>query len=397
MFLNQLKTVATAVLVVLTLGAGVGGLAVRSLAAGGPDGEQAPPAKAGERLTVPGWGTAVDPDGDCKFTVEKGKLTITVPGGDHDIAIERPRMNSPRVLLPVAGDFIAQVRVSGDYPKGATSNAADRTPYFGAGLLLWQDEKTYVRLERADLVSGGQNHHYASWELRKAGEWVRAGDASEKPLADGPTWLRLERRGARVFGSVGTDGVNWTALEPIEVELPRDLRVGVSAGHDTPIPFSPTFEGFQLFQAIAGRPLEEPPAGALLMTDGSIRMARSRLALSSGVLHLHGIRSTLSGADINAGRMLANVNLQPNVTLSGTGVLQSGSAWNVIPKTGEGKPASPPAGETAVAPGQVITFKDVKNVEQLLGQLLNLKRSFSVKVVDAADGKSKDIVVTVEK
>ncbi len=38
------------------------------------------------------WNPPVDPDGDCKFVESGGKLTIAVPGKDHDLGAERGRM-----------------------------------------------------------------------------------------------------------------------------------------------------------------------------------------------------------------------------------------------------------------------------------------------------------------
>jgi hypothetical protein len=35
------------------------------------------------RQTIEGWGTAVDPDGDCAFTLQDDALVITVPGDIH--------------------------------------------------------------------------------------------------------------------------------------------------------------------------------------------------------------------------------------------------------------------------------------------------------------------------
>src|SRR5439155_8719824 len=75
MFLSQLKSTVAAVTVVIALG--VGGFGVRTLAADGPVKDAT--TAAAERLTLRGWGTAIDPDGDCTFAIEKNRLTITVP------------------------------------------------------------------------------------------------------------------------------------------------------------------------------------------------------------------------------------------------------------------------------------------------------------------------------
>jgi regulation of enolase protein 1 (concanavalin A-like superfamily) len=157
-------------------------------------------------------------------------------------------MNAPRVLRAVEGDFIAQVRVSADYPAGATSLVPTRRPFHGAGLLVWQDGKTYVRLERAELVFEGKNYNYGSFELRKDGEFVRQASAEELPLEGRATYLRVERRGGTVYGSASADGAEWKSLRPIEVELGKRLLVGVAAGHNTSSAFTAAFDRFQVFQ-----------------------------------------------------------------------------------------------------------------------------------------------------
>jgi regulation of enolase protein 1 (concanavalin A-like superfamily) len=200
------------------------------------------------RLALRGWGTALDPDGDCKFIVEKGRLTIGLPGTDHSLSCERGQMNSPRVLQEIEGDFIVQVKVSGTFPTGATSIVPNRRPFHGAGLLLWQDEKNYIRLERAETVSQGKNMAYASFEDRKEGTWGRRGDASGLPLTDiANTYLRLERRGGTVHGAASADGIQWSSLEPINIELPKKVSIGINAGSNTSSPFEPVFEEFKVF------------------------------------------------------------------------------------------------------------------------------------------------------
>jgi hypothetical protein len=116
---------------------------------------------------------------------------------------------------------------------------------------LWQDERTYVRLERAEVPYGERTASYVNWELRNRGEFARIGSGDDMTLKDPPAalWLRLERRGAKVHGLVSLDGTNWTALEPIEVALSKKLLVGVVAGHNTSTGFAPTFEALQVFQA----------------------------------------------------------------------------------------------------------------------------------------------------
>jgi RNA polymerase sigma factor (sigma-70 family) len=258
MFVTKLKTVLAIVLAAAVL-AGAGGLSYRMQAAEEGAPTRARPTGAGtgaaaptpeDRLTLKGWGKAVDPDGDCKFTVEKGKLTITIPGTDHALAVERKQMNAPRVLREMEGDFIIQVKVAGEMPGGATSVVEGRRPFHGAGLLLWVDAKNFIRLERAELNADGVNFSYVSWELRRDGEFARQGNTGDHQLSGKEVYLRLERQGGKVFASVSDDGAKWTPLEPIEVDWPKKIQLGVAAGQNTSTGFAPEFEGYKLYREV---------------------------------------------------------------------------------------------------------------------------------------------------
>jgi regulation of enolase protein 1 (concanavalin A-like superfamily) len=254
MFLTKLKVVTVLVLGLAVVTAGLSVLTYQMQAAEGPQAppaaEQPQPAKPVGTLTAKGWDTFIDPAGDCKFTLDKDKLTLKVPGTDHALCIERHQMNAPRVLRAVEGDFIVQVKVSGEYPNGSTSVVEGRRAFHGAGLVLWQDENTYVRLERAKVTLDDQNPSYASFELRKDGKFERVGDGSEVPLADQDTFLRLERHGDKVCAGVGADGVHWTWFEPLDVALAKKLQVGIVAGQNTSTGFAPEFSEFRLFREV---------------------------------------------------------------------------------------------------------------------------------------------------
>jgi RNA polymerase sigma factor (sigma-70 family) len=204
--------------------------------------------KPGARMALRGWGVAFDPADDCKFAVGKDKLTITVPGKDHALAAERGQMNAPRVLQEVDGDFIVQVKVSADFPRKGESVVEGRRPFHGAGLLVYQDVKNFVRLESAGMVFNDKHYRYASFELRQAGKFVREGDAHEHPLTGKDQYLRLERRDGKVIASVSADGVRWNPLEPLDARLNRRVFVGVAAGQNTSVGFAPQFAGYRLFR-----------------------------------------------------------------------------------------------------------------------------------------------------
>lgn len=197
-----------------------------------------------------GWNKPVDPDGDCKFVRDKDVLTIEVPGTEHALGIERNKMNAPRLLRDVKGDFIVEVRVSGEFHPSNVATTNDRPPSVWAGLLLMNGENTYIRLERAARNLGDSLKIKANWELREEGQWVVRGEATVLPLEDKETFLRLERRGDKVLGSVSQDGKEWHELTPIEVKLPETVKIGVAACNLSSKEFAPRFDRFQLKQKI---------------------------------------------------------------------------------------------------------------------------------------------------
>jgi regulation of enolase protein 1 (concanavalin A-like superfamily) len=193
--------------------------------------------------SIDGWGNAYDPDGDCKFTVEEGRLRIAVPGTDHALAIERGQVNAPRVVREVYGDFIAQVKVSGAFPTGAVRVIERGKPFHGAGLLLWQDEQNYIRLERTEMAYGPRNTSGVGFEKRTGGKFQRLGPQRALNLDDGqaPTYLKLQRQGDEVRAAASTDGAVWVDFKPMTVDLPERVYIGVAAGHNTSSAFEPEF------------------------------------------------------------------------------------------------------------------------------------------------------------
>lgn len=182
--------------------------------------------------TIEGWGTVTDPLGDCTIKGEKQKLTVTVPGGTHDLNAQVGGMDAPRVLQSVEGDFTLEVKVTSK-SKAGQRPAADNTPAFSsAGLLIWQDDKTFIRLERnkwwveeAELYACYppliEYHHDGLFlETNPAPTWAGFFKGES-------TWLRLERRGDTVTASYSHDGETWATVRQMKTNLAKQLRAGV--------------------------------------------------------------------------------------------------------------------------------------------------------------------------
>jgi regulation of enolase protein 1 (concanavalin A-like superfamily) len=191
-----------------------------------------------------GWGQASDPDGDCRFQQEDGKLTISVPGTLHNLVADSGQVNAPTVLSPVKGEFIAMVKATGGVHPGPEPNVADGLPYNGTGLILWVDRDNYFRLERAGLMRDEAFISYVNFEHFKDG---RRAFSQGHRLQDLPTHLRLERRGGSIYASSSPDGVHWTPFPPLEVRLPDEVKIGVAAVNSSTKPFTAELEGLSVF------------------------------------------------------------------------------------------------------------------------------------------------------
>lgn len=218
-------------------------------------------ALAAEGTHFGAWGTLVDPLNDSKVSISANGLTVALPAGDHDLGAERGQMSAPRVLQAVDGDFIVQVRVSArSRPTDPVTVA--RAPFHGAGLLLMQDEKNYIRLEQAAFSRDGNSYCYVSFELRKEGKTERFALPSDLPLnAKADTVLRLERHGDLVRAAATqysevqdwapesplTQAFDWHWLPPTIAKFPRRVHVGIAAVNVSNEEFAPRFGEFKLF------------------------------------------------------------------------------------------------------------------------------------------------------
>lgn len=201
-----------------------------------------PPLKGKE---LPGWGVVVDPDGDCTFDNKKDSLVIGVPGGQHNLN-PLPKINNfsaPRVVQQVTGDFEVQVKVPPfPRPLARVSVEPGKPSYVGAGLLVWADNKNFIRFLRAD--SGEGPNRFAGLEAYHDGELALFENAAW-PGTGG--YLRLERRQGKFSWAASADGVTWQPQKkPLSLDFPPKVSVGVLAVNSTTGRFAPEFSEFKL-------------------------------------------------------------------------------------------------------------------------------------------------------
>ncbi len=192
-------------------------------------------------VELAGWGQMIDPDKDCEIKDQMKSLRITVPGTRHDLVGVQGRMNAPRVIREVEGDFVVTVKVVGDFRPGGKSTNPKGVPFNGTGILVWSDADNFIRLERAAVARGPRLNTYVSFEEFEGGA---NGASHSEVMKGGDCWVRMERKGSRIHGSISFDGTTWKQLKPIDTVWPTTLKVGVTAVNSSSLPFSVAFEEF---------------------------------------------------------------------------------------------------------------------------------------------------------
>jgi regulation of enolase protein 1 (concanavalin A-like superfamily) len=205
-----------------------------------------------------GWDKPVDPDKDCKFTRDKDSLTIELPGTDHDYYPLRDRVNAPRLLRDIEGDFDIQVRVRMDRRPSATSTVKGQPSLVSGGFLLIPP-KTYgitcIRLEFGVAGQGDDTNGYAALKHqdtaggRSDARWGREWKDWSLPEKADRAYLRLVRRGEKLYPSISPDGEKWALLMGGQYgRLPAKLKVGLAAYSTSAEPAKVRFDQFKLIQ-----------------------------------------------------------------------------------------------------------------------------------------------------
>ncbi len=222
--------------------------------------------------TAVAWGTFSNPQGDSDVQVAGERIVIRVPPGRRDLAVETAPMLAPRLLRPVAGDFDADVGVDALAEPGPPLG---QRSFRGAGILLWQDERTYVRLESATyrvrpsvtpfaaLQLSGEVR-YALLEARKDGKVAGRYSPADVRLGEGPVELRLQRRGRTLLGLVRQGGGEWRQVGKLDIDLAPSLEIGLAAANIAQSELRIGFEGFRVTplggsEAAPGSPAGSPP------------------------------------------------------------------------------------------------------------------------------------------
>ncbi len=190
--------------------------------------------------TVPGFGVVVDPDGDCRVS-DRVKITIGVPNTNHGITYRpepgQSKLNAPRLVQDVKGDFQVAVKVSA-FPTPPTKNSTTGRPcHQAAGLFIWIDERNFIRLERAG--SGGMPEPHVYLERFEDGQSIAKRSLS---VDNTDTYLHVTRTGDTLVFRSSDDGEAWSKVQTLTLKLPEELKVGLHAINTSVDRFSGTIE-----------------------------------------------------------------------------------------------------------------------------------------------------------
>ena len=117
------------------------------------------------------WGDLIDPDKDCKVLQQGKALVMSIPNTLHDLNADNDKLNSPRVVREVVGDFSVTVKIAGDFKPTLKLTNPKAVPYEAAGIYVWQDSDNYIFLGRASINRKGKISEFAAFEER---EWALA-------------------------------------------------------------------------------------------------------------------------------------------------------------------------------------------------------------------------------
>jgi len=156
-----------------------------------------------------------DPFGDCAYAVQDGLEIRAANARD----LWHLNLSAPRILRPLPPT--TRDSEKGDFAAQAVCNAAfDDRPAIG-GILLWRDNRNYLRLDR-----GTRGQHHVSLEGRIENRDLVIGRGR---LPAERLFLRLERLGSRVRALCSADGKSWFTVGQVEFSVEGPLQVGLHA------------------------------------------------------------------------------------------------------------------------------------------------------------------------
>lgn len=170
-----------------------------------------------EGTTLLGGWTFVDNDSREKpspYSMADGKFKLTIPGGKD---LYSDNYGAPHLVKSITGDFQIEARVTFD-PK---------SDYQGAGLIVFNDAKNYLRLERCFGGTGGSGSG-VRFDSRKNDDYTPISTPDRAATDAGEVDLKIIRMGKKfiAFWRLNEEG-EWKEIGEFESDFPETVRVGL--------------------------------------------------------------------------------------------------------------------------------------------------------------------------
>jgi hypothetical protein len=205
---------------------------------------------------------------------EAGATTIELPGGAALVNAPQYKLyNAPAALVQVKGDFIAAAQVTNSFDPGSDvitlpNDKKAKMTFQGAGILLWQDEKNFVRLEKCKGSGGGLTlTHRILVEVYKGGKEAAI---SYMNVPEVPVQLLLIRKGGSIQFLFGLPPKGAVVFRELAVDFQDEVFVGVSATNLSKRPFQARIEDFRLMTP-SGQEVEVKPVAKQRLYGGEVR------------------------------------------------------------------------------------------------------------------------------
>jgi regulation of enolase protein 1 (concanavalin A-like superfamily) len=177
-----------------------------------------------------------DPNDDAthSFTARPGFLRLTAPDGNDLTGFSN--YDAPRLLVQRKGNFTLETLVEFD----------PQEDYQGAGLLVWQDEDSFLRLEFGfgGLGSGTKNVSF----LRQVESNLELVNLVDLPDESKRIELRLTRNGDQFTAWYRPAGGDWQKIDSTEISLNSTVDVGIVQVTQAVSEISADFDYFKLFE-----------------------------------------------------------------------------------------------------------------------------------------------------
>jgi S1-C subfamily serine protease len=236
------------------------------------------------------WSCLVNLDDRIKMKHDPGMTTISLPGDvPHNNMPKQNLFNAPCALVKVEGDFVAAVEVLNSFDPGGEGAMMPNgrkypTSFQSTGLLIWQDEKNFVRLERSKGSDGQIGMvNQVLVEVYKNGKPV-AVDYIDVPLA--PIALVAIRKGGSIQLLFAMPPQKLSVFHEMAVDFDNEVLVGVAAANLSKRPFQAKLKGFHLTTLNGGEIAAKPVKMTKLVDSGIERLSDGTLIFEGAKLRV---------------------------------------------------------------------------------------------------------------